>query len=107
MKWKGRTQSSVPTPRLSGGRGKGAARRTVRRASRSSCALPLDCASEISRKAPSAPMEKLIRSEEHTSELQSLMRISYAVFCVKNKNTKLTERHRIQNSQHNTHRYIT
>src|SRR3546814_1300792 len=29
----------------------------------------------------------LYRSEEHTSELQSLMRISYAVFCLKNKNT--------------------
>src|SRR3546814_2701294 len=28
-----------------------------------------------------------IRSEEHTSELQSLMRISYAVFCLKNKKT--------------------
>src|SRR3546814_4952544 len=27
------------------------------------------------------------RSEEHTSELQSLMRISYAVFCLKQKNT--------------------
>src|SRR3546814_5323448 len=31
------------------------------------------------------------RSEEHTSELQSLMRISYAVFCLKKKNTKLTK----------------
>src|SRR3546814_4791801 len=31
---------------------------------------------------------RFIRSEEHTSELQSLMRISYAVFCFKNK-TKL------------------
>src|SRR3546814_9409192 len=29
------------------------------------------------------------RSEEHTSELQSLMRISYAVFCLKKKNTTL------------------
>src|SRR3546814_3366185 len=29
------------------------------------------------------------RSEEHTSELQSLMRISYAVFCFKKKNNKL------------------
>src|SRR3546814_8326056 len=29
----------------------------------------------------------LSRSEEHTSELQSLMRISYAVFCLKKKNT--------------------
>src|SRR3546814_5046807 len=28
----------------------------------------------------------LVRSEEHTSELQSLMRISYAVFCLKKKN---------------------
>src|SRR3546814_8100221 len=30
----------------------------------------------------------LRRSEEHTSELQSLMRISYAVFCLKKKNQK-------------------
>src|SRR3546814_6408149 len=29
--------------------------------------------------------ERLFRSEEHTSELQSLMRISYAVFCLKKK----------------------
>src|SRR3546814_1237972 len=29
-----------------------------------------------------------VRSEEHTSELQSLMRISYAVFCLKKKNYK-------------------
>src|SRR3546814_5930630 len=32
--------------------------------------------------------ESCSRSEEHTSELQSLMRISYAVFCLKKKNTK-------------------
>src|SRR3546814_1002493 len=31
---------------------------------------------------------KLLRSEEHTSELQSLMRISYAVFCLKKKKTE-------------------
>src|SRR3546814_5039715 len=31
--------------------------------------------------------EITLRSEEHTSELQSLMRISYAVFCLKKKNT--------------------
>src|SRR3546814_5690786 len=30
-----------------------------------------------------------LRSEEHTSELQSLMRISYAVFCLKKKNINL------------------
>src|SRR3546814_3877585 len=43
------------------------------------------------------------RSEEHTSELQSLMRISYAVFCLKKKpqrhNTPLTLRyHRLQHT---------
>src|SRR3546814_992417 len=31
------------------------------------------------------PWESAFRSEEHTSELQSLMRISYAVFCLKKK----------------------
>src|SRR3546814_4178107 len=37
--------------------------------------------------------EIIIRSEEHTSELQSLMRISYAVFCLKKKkNTKVTRK---------------
>src|SRR3546814_3126019 len=34
--------------------------------------------------------DALARSEEHTSELQSLMRISYAVFCLKKKKTQLT-----------------
>src|SRR3546814_1730610 len=34
-------------------------------------------------------LERLKRSEEHTSELQSLMRISYAVFCLKKKTTTL------------------
>src|SRR3546814_2774039 len=33
------------------------------------------------------PWLRLTRSEEHTSELQSLMRISYAVFCLKKKNS--------------------
>src|SRR3546814_10259232 len=32
-----------------------------------------------------------LRSEEHTSELQSLMRISYAVFCYKKKNKRRTK----------------
>src|SRR3546814_2133329 len=36
--------------------------------------------------AVSGTITVVIRSEEHTSELQSLMRISYAVFCLKNKN---------------------
>src|SRR3546814_3924904 len=40
--------------------------------------------------------QSLVRSEEHTSELQSLMRISYAVFCLKKKN-----------KQNNTHKINT
>src|SRR3546814_7921704 len=39
-----------------------------------------------------AGMAAAIRSEEHTSELQSLMRISYAVFCLKKKNTQRATR---------------
>src|SRR3546814_6807083 len=35
--------------------------------------------------------EEASRSEEHTSEVQSLMRISYAVFCLKKKITKQTK----------------
>src|SRR3546814_8748543 len=34
-------------------------------------------------------IELILRSEEHTSELQSLMRISYAVFCLNKKNTEI------------------
>src|SRR3546814_4803496 len=39
---------------------------------------------------PELERADLARSEEHTSELQSLMRISYAVFCLKKKNYKHT-----------------
>src|SRR3546814_2316170 len=35
-----------------------------------------------------------LRSEEHTSELQSLMRISYAVFCLNKKNKQKDKRHK-------------
>src|SRR3546814_5725376 len=45
-----------------------------------------------------------VRSEEHTSELQSLMRISYAVFCLKKKNT--THNIKIIKS-HSTYRHNT
>src|SRR3546814_7725127 len=39
------------------------------------------------------------RSEEHTSELQSLMRNSYAVFCLKKKNIKKISQHTTNNHQ--------
>src|SRR3546814_2251829 len=47
------------------------------------CPLPPPC------KPPEAG-QRVDRSEEHTSELQSLMRISYAVFCLKKTNTTTT-----------------
>src|SRR3546814_3181471 len=40
-----------------------------------------------------------VRSEEHTSELQSLMRISYAVFCLKKKITQAQHIHQPLNNQ--------
>src|SRR3546814_6849927 len=43
------------------------------------------------RRVEGGAMVHVQRSEEHTSELQSLMRISYAVFCLKKKKTKHNE----------------
>src|SRR3546814_5833082 len=43
---------------------------------------------------PPAVLNKGVRSEEHTSELQSLMRISYAVFCLKKKKIQMNTKHR-------------
>src|SRR3546814_1607564 len=52
-------------------------------------------------KRPHNPIDSLFgilqpkkRSEEHTSELQSLMRISYAVFCLKKKNNTIKTDHK-------------
>src|SRR3546814_5395022 len=44
------------------------------------------------------------RSEEHTSELQSLMRISYAVFCLKKKNNTNKSKTQIHQETHITHK---
>src|SRR3546814_6511527 len=49
------------------------------------------------------PDARLARSEEHTSELQSLMRISYAVFCLKKKKK---HNRRITNKTQQTHKRI-
>src|SRR3546814_9435427 len=42
------------------------------------------------------PREAERRSEEHTSELQSLIRISYAVFCLKKKKQEIIKKNRLQ-----------
>src|SRR3546814_6633412 len=43
-----------------------------------------------------------VRSEEHTSELQSLMRISYAVFCLKKKTTTTQQENKYTQKKSNT-----
>src|SRR3546814_7364302 len=48
-----------------------------------------DCRDEAGHDDRAHFLGHAFRSEEHTSELQSLMRISYAVFCLKKKNYKL------------------
>src|SRR3546814_10560359 len=53
--------------------------------------------------SPSARPRRSPRSEEHTSELQSLMRISYAVFCLKKKKNNKKVTHTLKNQHINTH----
>src|SRR3546814_1841010 len=61
---------------------------------RSACRCKPACSARASTASASRrPMAGSCRSEEHTSELQSLMRISYAVFCLKKK-----KKYRIQDN---------
>src|SRR3546814_2650113 len=54
------------------------------------------------KRVATGPRSISIRSEEHTSELQSLMRISYAVFCLKKKITNNHEYNNISNMHVNS-----
>src|SRR3546814_8655194 len=72
---------SGPRLRLEEGDGPDPHVRCVRRSEPAPAALPRPGGPGLHRTDGRAP-----RSEEHTSELQSLMRISYAVFCLKKKN---------------------
>src|SRR3546814_5872418 len=76
--WRGRRQSSGPsgTPARPGGAGRPG----------SGGAPPSAQGRPAGRPMPRQRRKSQHRSEEHTSELQSLMRISYAVFCLKKKN---------------------
>src|SRR3546814_5972493 len=52
------------------------------------------------------PVPARTRSEEHTSELQSLMRLSYAVFCLKKKRTSTKTTSQIDTILHNTSPHV-
>src|SRR3546814_4020212 len=52
---------------------------------------PADAAALSQLKEDDVTLDDRRRSEEHTSELQSIMRTSYAVFCLKNKQNKQTK----------------
>src|SRR3546814_7871021 len=56
---------------------------------------PVQAADDHRRLHPHELLDLPVRSEEHTSELQSLMRISYAVFCLKKKKQKLPDNDRV------------
>src|SRR3546814_6204283 len=79
-------------------RARSASRRNLSSAPGHRTAVPRHRTSPATAQAPSVSRTCSSRSEEHTSELQSLMRISYAVFCLKKKNKNL------QTSQDNTHK---
>src|SRR3546814_8410247 len=59
--------------------------------------------SASSRIVQSRPVPTLMRSEEHTSELQSLMRISYAVFCLNQKKLNIHTLDIETQRRHDTH----
>src|SRR3546814_3215504 len=65
----------------------------------SGAGAPADTAQSGADRAVAVPELLRDRSEEHTSELQSLMRISYAVFCLKKKTHHTTRRQVIQQTK--------
>src|SRR3546814_6679127 len=55
--------------------------------------------SHLARASAGKSADRSLRSEEHTSELPSLMRISYAVFCLKKKKITILTRYKLQFTQ--------
>src|SRR3546814_4003343 len=101
----GGAQLARPAERRRGRRRRAGRRRARRFSGRKFSLLSHPGGTGRRRDHPSRPHERH-RSEEHTSELQSLMRISYAVFCLKKK--KLTHNRTkatIRSKQSNQHLY--
>src|SRR3546814_7598722 len=68
------------------GRDAAALRETAGEIRRKAGVTVIEVVADLMTEAGRAAVIEACRSEEHTSELQSLMRISYAVFCLKKKN---------------------
>src|SRR3546814_998440 len=69
--------------------------------------IDIQAVSDLAHAAGAKVIVDNVRSEEHTSELQSLMRISYAVFCLKKKQNHNNTNHHIRNKAINTQPYST
>src|SRR3546814_1786070 len=79
--------------------------REMKTSPRSSRAIAASAAASLSSRMWRARISR--RSEEHTSELQSLMRISYAVFCLKKKTDETVYQHTTFHQETIEHRQIT
>src|SRR3546814_3876670 len=90
-----RSSASSTSPSSCGWKG-----RSPRGAGRAKTRWPSPCSPTTNRK------EKR-RSEEHTSELQSLMRISYAVFCLKKKIQNTNQKHKSKRHDNCVHNQLT
>src|SRR3546814_8925048 len=88
----------MSTPRVGWPTSSTSGSRSISRASTIFCWLPPEKLSVFSRQS-GGRMSYCVRSEEHTSELQSLMRISYAVFCLKKKKHVNKDNHFIQSDR--------
>src|SRR3546814_1312627 len=97
------TRSSVPATEIEAAAGEDPSMKHFREAIRAEIGAPIyDSWFGKVRLAKDGNVLTLYRSEEHTSELQSLMRISYAVFCLK-KNTGRLKNKTHKSTYYNSH----
>src|SRR3546814_1135104 len=90
-----RTDTLFPYTTLFRSRGEGGRRRAAND-HHLERAIGRDFRAESLDAAPDLAVQRVERSEEHTSELQSLMRISYAVFCLKKKKKQKITKNQVQ-----------
>src|SRR3546814_1268419 len=87
MAWPNREMPSLRSHVVTNGRNMAGARALLRAAGVAASDFGKPIVAVANSFAEFVPGHTHLRSEEHTSELQSLLRISYAVFCLKQKHT--------------------